>query len=175
MGSVSRFIEKKMRLKVNQVKSAVGRPWDRKYLGFCLTNSRKKPKIRIHWKTIKRFRERVRGITARRRGRSIPQVINELNQFTRGWWNYYRLSETRNIFKSLNGWIIRRLRCVLWKQWKNPRTKIRNLLKRGISHRYAVACGCARKKHWRMSRVKWVIVALPNKYFLDLGLYLPGN
>ncbi|WP_457553679.1 group II intron maturase-specific domain-containing protein [Desulfobacula sp.] len=85
------------------------------------------------------------------------------------------ISETRYIFKSLNGWIIRRLRCVLWKQWKNPRTKIRNLLKRGISHKQAVFCGCARKKHWRMSRVKWVIVALPNKYFLDLGLYLPGN
>ena len=71
MESVSRFIEKKMRLKVNSEKSAVGRPWERKYLGFCLTNSRTNPKIRIHWKTIKRFKERVREITSRRRGRSI--------------------------------------------------------------------------------------------------------
>ena len=60
-----------------------------KYLGFCLTNSRKKPKIRIHWKTIKRFKQRVREITARRRGRSLSQVINELKQFISGWWNYY--------------------------------------------------------------------------------------
>jgi RNA-directed DNA polymerase len=87
MESVSRFIEKKLRLKINRQKSAVGRPWDRKYLGFCMTNSRKAPKIRIHWKTIKRFKERVREITARRRGRSISQVIRKLNTFTRGWWN----------------------------------------------------------------------------------------
>ncbi|MCP4404019.1 MAG: hypothetical protein GY801_42775, partial [bacterium] len=77
MQSVSRFIEKKLRLKVNREKSAVGRPWERKYLGFCLTNSRKDPKIRIHWKTIKRFKQRVREITARRRGRSLSQVIYE--------------------------------------------------------------------------------------------------
>ena len=81
MESVSRFIEKKLRLQVNREKSAVGRPWERKYLGFCLTNSRKNPKIRIHWKTIKRFKQRVREITARRRGRSLSQVIDELNQF----------------------------------------------------------------------------------------------
>ena len=85
MESVSRFIEKKLRLKINREKSAVGRPWDRKYLGFCMTNSRSAPKIRIHWKTIKRFKERVREITARRRGRSINQVIDELNEYMRGW------------------------------------------------------------------------------------------
>ena len=96
MESVSRFIEKKLRLKVNREKSAVGRPWERKYLGFCLTNSRKNPKIRIHWKTIKRFKQRVREITARGRGRSLSQVINELNQFMSGWWNYYGLTELIN-------------------------------------------------------------------------------
>ena len=96
MESVSRFIEKKLRLKVNREKSAVGRPWERKYLGFCLTNSRKNPKIRIHWKTIKRFKHRVREITARGRGRSLSQVINELNQFMSGWWNYYGLTESFN-------------------------------------------------------------------------------
>ena len=84
MGSVSRFIEKKLRLKVNTEKSAIGRPWERKYLGFCMTNSRKNPKIRIHWKTIKRFKERIREITARRRGRSLSQVIGELKVFMNG-------------------------------------------------------------------------------------------
>ncbi len=80
MESISRFIEKKLRLKVNWDKSAIGRPWDRKYLGFCLTNSRKNPKIRIHWKTIKRFKQRVREITARRRGRSLSQVTLTLQK-----------------------------------------------------------------------------------------------
>ena len=77
MESISGFLEKKLRLKVNKEKSAVGRPWDRKYLGFCVTNSSKSPKIRIHWKSIKRFKERVRQITSRNRGRSITQIITE--------------------------------------------------------------------------------------------------
>lgn len=175
MDSITKFITNKLKLKVNEEKSAVSRPWLRKFLGFTFISMCGQTKIRIHKKTIKRFKERIRELTDRNCGKSMGQIIFKLNQYLRGWWNYYRLSETRNIFKSLNGWIIRRLRCVLWKQWKNPRTKIRNLLKRGISRKYAVSCGCARKKHWRMSRVKWVIVALPNKYFLDLGLYLPGN
>ena len=175
MSSITKFITNKLKLKVNEEKSAVSRPWLCKFLGFTFISMFGQTKIRIHKKTIKRFKERVRELTDRNCGKSMAQIIYNLNLYLRGWWNYYRLSETRHIFKSLNGWIIRRLRCVLWKQWKNPRTKIRNLLKRGISHKHAVSCGCARKKHWRMSRVKWVIVALPNKYFLDLGLYLPGN
>jgi RNA-directed DNA polymerase len=170
MKSVSRFIEKKLRLKINRQKSAVGRPWDRKYLGFCLTNSRKSPKIRIHWKTIKRFKERVRQITARRRGRSVAQVIGELNHFTRGWWNYYGITESYNRLKPLAHWIRRRLRALIWKQWKNRKTRVRELLKRGISRAFALTTGCARKGPWRMSKVKWVNIALPDTYFSSQGL-----
>ncbi len=101
-------------LKVNREKSAVGRPWERKYLGFCVTNSRKNPKIRIHWKTIKRFRERVREITARRRGRSVNQVIDELNMYMRGWWGYFRLTESFNRLRPLQHWIRRRIRALIW-------------------------------------------------------------
>jgi RNA-directed DNA polymerase len=173
MKSVSRFIEKKLRLKVNREKSAVGRPWDRKYLGFCMTNSRKTPKIRIHWKTIKRFKERVREITARRRGRSLPQVIGELNQFLNGWWNYYRLTESYNRLRPLPHWIRRRLRALVWKQWKNRRTRVGQLLKRGVTRAYAVTTGCARKGPWRMSKVKWVNIALPDAYFSLFGLSFP--
>ena len=173
MESVSRFIEKKLRLKINRQKSAVGRPWDRKYLGFCMTNSRKAPKIRIHWKTIKRFKERVREITARRRGRSISQVIRELNTFTRGWWNYYGITESYNRLRPLAHWIRRRLRAVIWKHWKNRRTRVRELLKRGVTRNYAVTTGCARKGPWRMSKVKWVNIALPDAYFSSLYLLFP--
>jgi RNA-directed DNA polymerase len=165
MKSVSRFIEKKLRLKVNLDKSAVGRPWDRKYLGFCMTNSRNAPKIRIHWKTIKRFKERVREITARNRGRSLSQVIGELNQFITGWWNYYRITESFNRLRPLPHWIRRRLRAIVWKQWKNRRTRVSELLKRGVTRAYAVTTGCARKGPWRMSKVKWVNIALPDAYF----------
>ena len=173
MESISRFIEKKLRLKVNREKSAIGRPWERKYLGFCVTNSRKNPKIRIHWKSIKRFKERIREITARRRGRSLSQVIGELKGFMSGWWNYYGLTESFNRLRPLDHWIRRRLRALIWKQWKNRRTRVRELLKRGISRTYALTTGCARKGPWRMSKVKWVQIALPDAYFKSLGLSFP--
>jgi RNA-directed DNA polymerase len=173
MESVSRFIEKKLRLEVNREKSAVGRPWERKYLGFCLTNARKNPKIRIHWKTIKRFKQRVREITARRRGRSLPQVIDELNQFMSGWWNFYGLTESFNRLRPLSHWIRRRLRALVWKHWKNRKTRVGELLKRGVSRNYAVTTGCARKGPWRMSKVKWVNIALPDDHFESLGLSFP--
>ena len=173
MGSISRFVEKKLRLKVNREKSAVGRPWERKYLGFCVTNSRTNPKIRIHWKTIKRFKERVREITARRRGRSLSQVIGELMGFMNGWWNYFGITESFNRLRPLAHWIRRRLRALIWKHWKNRRTRVRELLKRGISRGYALTTGCARKGPWRMSTVKWVHIALPDAYFTSLRLLFP--
>ena len=173
MGSVSRFIEKKLRLEINQEKSALGRPWERKYLGFCVTNSRKNPKIRIHWKAIKRFKERVREITARRRGRSLEQVIGELMQYFNGWWNYFGLTESFNRLRPLQHWIRRRLRALIWKHWQNRRTRVRELLKRGVYRRYAVTTGCARKGPWRMSKVKWVNIALKDELFESLGLMFP--
>lgn len=173
--SITKFITGKLRLKVNEEKSAVSRPWLRKFLGFTFISMCGQTKIRIHRKAIERFKGRVRELTDRNCGKSLQQVIEKLNEYLRGWWNYYRLTEARYIFKSLNGWIIRRLRCLVWKQWKNPRTKVRNLKKLGISHKHAVTCGNARKKHWRMSKVKWVIIAMPNQYFISKGLFLPGT
>lgn len=173
--SITRFVTVKLKLKVNEEKSAVSRPWLRKFLGFTFISMCGQTKIRIHRKTLSRFKDRVRKLTNRNRGRSLYQTIKELNQYLIGWWNYYRLTEARYLFKSLNGWIIRRLRCLVWKQWKNPRTRVRNLAKLGIAHADAMRCGNARKKYWRMSKVKWVIIALPNRYFFERGLFLPGQ
>ena len=170
--SVTRFITKRLKLKVNEAKSAVSYPWWRKYLGFSFTSTRGNTRIRIHSKSFKRFKERIHEITGRSRGRSLWQVIQELNDYIRGWWAYYRLAETRSFVRSLNYWIMRRLRALCWKQWRNYRTRIRELKKRGISHDDAVRAGCSRKGPWRMSRVKWVVMALPNAYFKSLGLYL---
>jgi group II intron reverse transcriptase/maturase len=173
MESISRFIEKKLRLKVNREKSAIDLPWKSKYLGLCVTNSCKNPKIRVHWKSIKRFRERVREITARRRGRSLLQVIGELREFMNGWWNYFGITESFNRLRPLAHWIRRRLRALVWKHWKNRRTRVGELLKRGVSRNYAVTTGCSRKGPWRMSKVKWVHIALPDIYFKSLGLVFP--
>lgn len=175
MQSVSGFITKKLQLKVNEEKSQITYPWRMCFLGFSFTSKRGDTRIRIHSKSIKRFQDRVRELTDRNCGRSIHRIVFDLNQYLRGWWNYYHLTQSTNRFRSLHGWIMRRLRAILWKQWKNPRTRIRELKKRGISHRLAVSVGNARKGVWRMSRVKWVIIALPNAYFRQvLGLFLPG-
>jgi hypothetical protein len=117
----------------------------------------------------------VREITAHRRGRSLSQLIDELNQFMSGWWNYYGSTESFNRLRPLPHWIRRRLRALIWKHWKNRKTRMRELLKRGVSRNYAVATGCARKGSWRMSKVKWVNIALPDKHFKSLGLSFPWS
>jgi group II intron reverse transcriptase/maturase len=173
--SITRFLTVKLKLKVNESKSAVSRPWLRKYLGFTYFQMCGQSKIRIHAESIKRFKDRVRELTCRKRGKSLRQVIEDLNQFCRGWWNYFRLTEAKSFLKGLKIWILRRLRSLIWKQWKNPQTRARNLEKLGIAHEDAMLCGNARKKYWRMSKVKWVAIAMPEKYFIAQGLYLPGN
>ena len=173
MESVKRFVTRKLRLKVNEAKSSVGRPWDSKFLGFCFTNSRGNPLIRIHWKTIKRFRQRVAELTRRTCGRSLQRVINDLMSYIRGWWQYFSIAESRNRLRPLAHWIRRRLRALVWKQWKNRRTRVENLLKRGINRPFAVTTGCARKGPWRMSRVLWVTMALPDQYFQSRGMVFP--
>ena len=173
MESVKRYVTRTLRLKVNEAKSSVGRPWSSKFLGFCLTQSRTAPKIRIHWKSIKRFRQRVVEITCRTRGRSLERILDELMRYMRGWWQYYGIAESRNRLKPLAHWVRRRLRALVWKQWRNRRTRIRNLLARGINRESALTTGCARKGPWRMSRVYWVHLALPDPYFAELGLQFP--
>jgi RNA-directed DNA polymerase len=174
MESVSRYITNKLRLKVNESKSNVSHPWWNAYLGFSFTSKRDNPRIRIHSKAIKRMKQRVRELTSRSGGRSLEQLIYRLNQYLKGWWIYFGKAEVSAGFKSINYWIIRRLRSIVWKQWKNYRTRIRELKKRGISHSTAVPVGCSRKGPWRMSKVKWVAFALPRAYFTSLGLFLPG-
>jgi len=113
-----------------------------------------------------------------RPGKSAHDAVvqgKELNQYFRGWWNYFRLTEAQSFLKGLKIWIMRRLRSLVWKQWKNPKTRVRNLEKLGIAHHDAMLCGNARKKYRHMSKIKWVAIAMPEKYFIEKGLYLPGN
>lgn len=173
MKSVSKFIVKRLRLKVNEEKSSVGRPWDSKYLGFSLTNSRTAPKIRIHWKSMRAFKDKVKALTKRTSGRSLIRVIAELNEYLRGWWGYFGYADSLSKLSRIDSWIRRRLRSLVWKQWKNRRTRVRELRKRGIIGLNALFTGCARKGAWRMSQVKWVMIALPNKHFESRGLVIP--
>jgi len=169
MQSVSRFITRKLKLKVNEAKSSVTQPGYTKYLGFGFTISKTNPRIRIHSKSLKRFRERVYEITSRQRGVSLERVIAELNEYIRGWWGYFSHCEARSCLRSLNAWVIRRLRSYLWTQWKNRRTRVRELLNRGVPTYWAERVGTTRKGPWRLSGNTTVA------YFTNtLGLVLPG-
>lgn len=131
MASLEGFLEKHLRLKVNRDKSAVGRPWKRKYLGYTSTTNRK-PKLKPDPKSVKRLKEKLKDLFRRGRGWSLARTIRELNPILRGWGHYFRLADVEGVFEGLDEWIRRRLRVLLWRQWKRPRTRFNELRKRGL-------------------------------------------
>ena len=165
LGSISRFLSRHLKLSVNEAKSAVGRPWERQFLGFTLS---KRLNRSISSKSIKRFKNRIREITCRVRGRRIEVIVKELRRYMLGWQAYFNFTEVRSILKELDSWVKRRLRCYLWKQW--GRRGYRELLKRGVSR--DLAWNTAKSAHgpWRLSRSPGLAFALTAKYFAGLGL-----
>ncbi len=163
--SVTRFLRNRMKLKVNNTKSSVELPWNIKFLGFRITQMMGRTRLGIHPKALESFKDKVREITRRTRGISLFTVIRELNRFIPGWLNYFRIGLSKKLIKELNRWIVRRLRAFLWKQWKLPRTKVRNLKKLGINHSDAVKLGNTRKGAWRVSKYQSMNYALPAKWF----------
>jgi len=173
--SVSAFITRRLKLVVNEDKSEVSRPWLSKYLGFRITRFMGKTRIGIHGKSLRRFRVRGRQITARKRGQSLVHVVCELNRFLRGWATYFDPGLSRTLAKELDHWIRRRLRAYVWKQWRLPRTKVRNLKARGVYHKWALMVGNTRKGAWRLSKNGTLCAALPDSYFTrSIGLVLLG-
>src|SRR5437764_4748383 len=131
MTSISAYITTKLKLKVNQQKSAVARPWERKFLGFTFTWNRE-PKRRIAPKAVLRFKERVRELTNRTRSVSIERMAEELAQYLRGWLGYFGKCETPSVLQGLEEWTRRRLRSVIWKQWRRGSVRFAELRKRGV-------------------------------------------
>jgi len=165
MASITRFLASRLKLKVNSGKSAVGRPWQRSFLGF---NVSWRVNRRVSAKAIKALKQRVRTITGRTRGRSIGVIIGELRRYLPGWKAYYGIAQVRHIFRELDSWIKRRLRCYLWKQW--GRAGYRELRRRGVSR--DLAWNTCKSAHgpWRLSRSPALAFALPARYFASLGL-----
>jgi RNA-directed DNA polymerase len=175
MQSVSRYVVRKLKLAVNEAKSCVSRPWQVRYLGFRITRIFGSTRIGVHEKSLRRFQEKVRAITARDRGHSVESLVRELNGYIRGWWAYFRAGNSQNLTRPLNDWILRRLRAYVWTQWRLPRTKVRNLLARGVHPNWAKALGNTRKGAWRISKQSPLHQALPESYFTQtLGLSLLG-
>jgi len=169
MGSIVRFITTKLRLKVNQRKSAVARPWERKFLGFSFTWNRE-PKRRIAPKAVFRFKERVRELTRRTKGVSIERMAEELARYLRGWIGYFGRCQTPSVLQGLEEWARRRLRSVVWKQWKRGTVRFAELRKRGVGKSLAAQTAGSAHGPWRMANSPALTIALPNAYFTSLGI-----
>jgi RNA-directed DNA polymerase len=169
MEGISDFITKRLKLKVNREKSAVAAPWQRKFLGFSFT-SEKAPRRRIAPKARKRFEERVRRLTRRSRGVSMAKRVTELSRYLRGWTAYFGYCQTPSVFKELDAWIRRRLRCVQWKQWKNCKGRYKGLRRLGIREPELHLLACCSRGPWTLSNSSILTRALPNAYFDSLGL-----
>lgn len=170
MESVTKFLKTKLRLKVNEAKSAVGRPWERKFLGFTFTNQ-KRPRRRIAPAALKRAKEKIRKMTIRKRGNSLKQILKELNSYLRGWIGYFGYCETPTVLQDLESWIRRKLRCLVWKRWKRGSTRFKRLRAMGLTITQArEGAGSGARGPWRMSRTPAINSALSVAYFQSLGL-----
>jgi RNA-directed DNA polymerase len=168
MASVCRFLTTQLRLKVNESKSAVARPAERKFLGFSISNDGSER--RIAPKALERFKTRVRELTSRTRGVSVDQLIKPLARYLIGWRGYFGFCQTPRVLSNLDAWIRRRLRMYIWRQWKNGRNRFKELRRRGVpKFRAAVAAGSP-TGFWRMSGHPAVQQALRNRYFDSIDL-----
>lgn len=149
--SITTFIEKKLKLKVNEEKSAVDRPWKRKFLGFSFTPHHS-PKIRIAKESIKRAKHKIKELTQRSKPIPMEERIEKINEYLVGWCGYFALADTPTPFKQLDETLRRRLRMCLWKQWKLPQTKIKRLISLGVPKEKAYEWGNSRRKYWRISK-----------------------
>jgi RNA-directed DNA polymerase len=175
MESITRFLTTKLKLKVNQQKSAVARPGERKFLGFSFTNAGV-PKRRIAPKAVDRFKERVRELTSRTRGVSMDRMAEELARYFRGWIGYFGRCETPTVLLSLEEWSRRRLRSAIWKQWKRGSVRFAELRKRGVNYQLAAKTVGSAHGPWHLANSKGLALALPNAYFDSLGIpRLTGN
>ena len=170
--NISKFIESKLKLKVNQSKSAVDRPQNRKFLGFTFSGgTRYSNRVKVHPDSIKRFKSNVRKLTRRNSGKSLEDVIKKLNLYLKGWSAYYSLSESMHLMRELDAWIRHRLRSYQWKAWKTYRNRKQMLLKLGVRYDLAQTTAFTSKSYWRISNTPGVRIALNNSYFDSIGLH----
>ena len=168
MANVSCFFTRKRRLTVNAAKSTVARPAERSFLGFCLANDGHER--RIAPQALTRFKRRVRDLTRRTRGVSLPKLMEPLGRYLLGWRQYFGFCQTPRELAHLDAWIRQRLRMYLWRQWQNGRHRFQELRRRGVpKFRAALAAGSP-TGYWRMARHPAVQQALRNAYFDALGL-----
>lgn len=169
MANITRFLADTLKLTVNAAKSAVAHPWNRKFLGYSLT-WHKAPKLKIAPTSLKRLEDKIREVLKGARGRSLTTVITELNPILRGWMAYFKLTETKKALEELDGWIRRKLRCILWRQWKRPYTRAKNLMKAGLTEERAFRSAFNQRGPWWNSGASHMNQVFPKSFFDRLGL-----
>ena len=170
LSSVTRFLERRLKLRVNRQKSAVGRPWERKFLGFSLTWHRK-PRLRVAKESVRRFRVALRQSLRRGRGRNLGRyIVEDLGPKLCGWVNYFRISEVKGVFEQLDEWLRRRLRNIIWRQWKRPRTRRNKLMQRGLHEACASRSAYNGRGPWWNCGASHMNRAFPKRYFDNHGL-----
>jgi hypothetical protein len=169
MDGVRSFLARRLKLTVNEAKSAVARPSERKFLGYSVTGQHAS-KIRIAKQSIERLKERIRELCRPGRGRSLHQIIESMNPVLRGWMNYFSLTQSRRPIEELDTWIRRRLRSIVWRQWKRPKTREAKLRAHGLDAQRAWKSSVNGRGPWWNAGAKHMIAALPPKYFTQLGL-----
>lgn len=169
MVAVTDYLERKLKLRVNLEKSAVARPWTRKFLGYSFT-PHKQARVKIADTSLQRLKDKVRLIVAGNASRNLVATIEELNPVLRGWTSYFRLTEVKGVLQELDGWIRRKLRCLLWRQWKRPATRSKRLQSRGLDEQRAWKSACNGRGPWWNAGASHMNAAYPKGFFDVLGL-----
>jgi len=166
---VTRFLGKKLRLTVNFAKSAVDRPWERKFLGYSMTKE-ESARLKPSSANVQRLKDSIREVVRRGRGCRLSRAIGEMTSRLRGWGNYFKLSGVKLVFEELDSWIRRKLRNMIWRQWKKPSTRYRNLKSRGVQEELARRAAWSGRGPWFVSGTMAMNFAYPKKFFDGQGL-----
>lgn len=169
MRTITRYLWKRLRLKVNRTKSAVDRPWARKFLGYTIT-WHKTPRLKVAAESVRRLKAHISEITRRGRGQSLIRLIGELKPLLKGWVNYFRMATVKGAFEQLDEWLRRKLRCILWRQWKKPRTRAGRLIERGLEKARAYISAFNGRGPWWNSGASHMNIAVPVKWLRQQGL-----
>jgi RNA-directed DNA polymerase len=169
MANVERFLNQRLKLTLNREKSRVVRPWVCDYLGYGMSWHRQ-PRLRVATMSLGRLRDRLRDLLRRARGCKMATVIERINPVLRGWAGYFKLSQSKRSFEDLDGWVRRKLRCAIWRQWKQPFTRARNLMRLGLSEVRACKSASNGLGPWWNSGGSHMNQALPKKLWDSLGL-----
>ena len=169
LASITQYLSTNLKLKVNQEKSAVDRPWNRKFLGYSMT-FHQRPRLKIAPAVVKRLKGKLRELFRMGRGRSLRSFIDSLTPVLRGWMNYFRWAEVKGVFEELDQWLRRKLRCLLWRRWKRTYTRAANLMKRGLAKERALKSAMNGRGPWWNAGASHMNQAFPKRFFDRLGL-----